>query len=115
MRALARIVCVFLLAGSASGCFSVNAQLPGTLRGDVGPDRVEALGNVEIEKNSWFFLWGLIGSPPEDFFREELARQVGAKGGDGIAGLVYESEQTCGDLCLGGITLGCIMPRTFRL
>ena len=46
-----------------TGCFTVNAEIPGTLRGDVASDETERVGVLAIEKNHWFYVFGLVGEP----------------------------------------------------
>lgn len=107
---------VLALAISAlTGCYTVEANLPGTLRNDLKPDQTETVGKVKIEKGNWFFLWGLMGNPPPDFFSTELKQQVKAKGGDGVSGLTYESQAGCVDLLIGALTGGCISPMSFTV
>lgn len=110
------LVATILITGSlASGCYTVEANLPGTLRNDLKADQTESAGKVQIEKSHWWFLWGLVGAPPADVFSTELRQQVKSKGGDGVRGLVYESQEGCFDLFIGAITGGCIAPRTLKL
>ena len=104
-----------LAAVPAAGCYTVEANLPGTLRNDVKVDQTENVGQVNIEKGNWFFLWGLMGEPPKDFFSKELRQQVRAKGGDGVSGLTYESQAGCVDLIIGGLTFGCISPMSYKV
>ena len=107
---------VLALAISAmTSCYTVEANLPGTLRNDLKPDQTETVGTVKIEKGNWFFLWGLMGNPPPDFFSTELKQQVKAKGGDGVSGLTYESQAGCVDLIIGAVTGGCISPMSFTV
>jgi hypothetical protein len=93
----------------------VNATLPGTLRGDVQSSATERVGQVQIEKTNWFFLWGLVGEPPADFFAAELKQQVQAKGGDGVANLSYESQYGCVEMVVAGVTFGCVGPRAYKM
>lgn len=106
---------VALTVAAATGCYTVEANLPGTLRNDIKSDQTETVGTVSIEKGNWFFLWGLMGSPPSDFFSTELKQQVKAKGGDGVSGLTYESQNGCVDLLIGGLTCGIVGPMTFKV
>ncbi|MBI1948148.1 MAG: hypothetical protein HYS27_20835 [Deltaproteobacteria bacterium] len=114
-KRLGAIAVLTLAISAMTGCYTVEANLPGTLRNDVKPDQTETVGKVKIEKGNWFFLWGLMGNPPPDFFSTELKQQVKAKGGDGVTGLTYESQQGCVDLIIGGLTGGCISPMSFTV
>jgi hypothetical protein len=105
---------VFAVVGSA-GCYTVNAELPGTLRGDVSSTDTERVGNLTVETGHWFFLYGLVGETPKDLVSAELKRQVQAKGADGVANLTWESEFGCLDLVISQCTLGCVTPRTYRV
>jgi hypothetical protein len=105
------IVAVAVVAGS--GCFTVNAELPGAIRND--KPEVEKIGSVNIEKDNYFFILGLVGDPPKDFFSTEIKKQVQSKGGDGVANLTYESSDGCFDLIITGCTLGCVAPRTYKV
>lgn len=99
----------------SAGCYTMDANLPGTLRNDLKPGETETVGKASIEKDNWYFFWGLMGEPAKDFFSTELKKQVKAKGGDGVVNLTYESQEGCFDLFIGAITGGCIGPRTFKL
>jgi hypothetical protein len=96
-----------------TGCLTVNAALPGTLRGDVEPTDVEKVGSFNYETGNWFFLWGLVGSPSEDIFSKEIRQQVLSKGADGVQNLAVESKTGCFDLLIGGVTCGLIAPRSY--
>jgi hypothetical protein len=104
-----------LVVVAVSGCYSVNASLPGTLRADVKTDQTEKVGSLDVQKTNWFFVAGLFGAAEPDFFAREIKEQVQKKGADGVANLVYESEFSCGDIFITGITAGCVAPRTFHL
>ena len=108
------ILCAGLLALS-SGCYSVNAQLPGTLRGDVRDDDTQVVGHVRIEKTHWFFLAGLIGGPAEDLFAEELRQQVKAAHADGAANLVYDAQSSCFDVFITSVSCNVCTPRSYAL
>jgi len=99
----------------ASGCYTVNADLPGTLRGDVADSETERVGTVTIEKSEWFFLWGIIGETPKDFVAAELKKQVQAKGADGVANITWQSQFGCLDLLASGCTAGCVTPRSYKV
>jgi hypothetical protein len=99
----------------STGCYTVNAELPGTLRNDVEQRDLETVGALKLERTHWFAIDGLVGKPPNDIFSAEIKAQVQKKGADGVANLVYESEHTCGDVAIGVCSLGCLTPRTYRL
>jgi hypothetical protein len=96
-------------------CYTMNAELPGTLRDDIKPADLEIIGSFSVERTHYFALDGLVGRPPIDMFSHEIKAQVQRRGGDGVANLVYESEHTCGDVAFGICTFGCLSPRTYRL
>lgn len=96
------------------GCYTVNADLPGTLRSDVTKDDVETVGRFDVQKSNNFLFWGLSGQPPPDFISTELKREVKAKNGDGVQNLEYHSEAGCSDILLNYVTCGILGPRTFR-
>lgn len=107
-----KIITLSLLL-AASGCFTVNAQLPGAIRND--KPEVEKVGQVNIEKTNYFFIAGLIGEPAPDFFATELKKQVEAKGGDGVANMQYESSTGCVDLIISTCTFEIVTPRDYKL
>jgi hypothetical protein len=115
MRHVNILASLVVAAVAGSGCYTVEAQMPGTLRGDVGAADVEKVGTVKLEKGNTFLFWGLTGSPPPDFFSADLKAAVKAKGGDGAQNIVYESQTSCGDLFIGCITCGIADPREFTL
>lgn len=110
--ALAAIAVVSL---AAQGCFTINADLPGTVRGDVSTSDYEKVGTLSIEKNHWFFIGGLVGAPDEKFFAADIKKQVEAKGGDGVANLTYEGQHGCMDLVCTGCSAYIISPRTYKV
>ena len=114
MRALS-LLSSLALAAAASGCYTMNASLPGTLRGDVQAQEQQPVGKLSIEKTNIFFLWGLAGKPADDFFAAEIRSQVQAQGGDGIAGLTYDAKHGVGSLLVGVVTLGFVVPRSYAL
>ena len=101
----------------ASGCMTLNAELPGTLRGDVPKGDTEKVGDLKIEKNNMYLLWGVanLGAPDKKVFEEEILKQVKAKGGDGVANLKYDANEGCVDLLLSTCTVGIIAPRQYTL
>lgn len=116
-RASSAASAIALLATSlfAAGCYTMNAELPGTLRPDLAATDVEPVGSFSIEKSNTFFFWGLAGVPTADFFASDLRREVAAKRGDGVQNLTWESQFGCIDLLLGRLTCGLISPRTYKL
>jgi hypothetical protein len=111
MRALA----LLLVVVAGGGCYTMRAELPGVLRDDVQPAERDSLGPLVVEKKHWFLLDGLLGRPPADLLADDIKAAVQRRGGDGVAGLRYESEQSCGDAAIGACTLGCLVPRTYRV
>jgi hypothetical protein len=114
LKRLRPLLAAVALVG-ASGCYTVNADLPGTLRGDVADSEVERVGTVTVEKSQWFFLWGLVGETPKDFVAEELKKQVQSKGADGVANLTWQSQFGCVDLLASACTVGCVTPRSYKV
>lgn len=110
MKKIAPLLAVVALA---AGCMTLNAQLPGTLRGDVEQTDVEKVGSFTYETGNWFFLWGLVGKPPEDIFAKEIRQQVLSKGADGVSNLSVEAKSGCMDLVIGYCTAGIITPRSY--
>lgn len=111
IRALATAAVVV----ASSGCFTMNAAVPGTLRSDVESTDVDRVGTLNVEKTNFFFFWGLVGAPDKTFFQEELKQQVAANNGDGVANLRYEAQEGCVSLIIGGITCGIVAPRDYKL
>ncbi len=109
---LAMILVAALLG---SGCMTVKAQLPGTLRGDVEKTDVEKVGSFKYETGNWFFLWGLIGAPAEDVFAKEIRQQVLSKGADGVENLAVTSKSGCLDLIIGACTCALVVPRSYEV
>ena len=103
------------LACGLTGCYTVNAELPGTLRGDVPAGEVEKVGVITIEKGNMFFLWGLAGGPSKDVFSAEIKRQVRARGADGVTNIQYDAQTGCIDLIIGGVTCGIVSPRSYKM
>lgn len=108
-----RLGCAALALLFASGCYTMNASLPGTLRGDVEPERLETVGRFEHEVNHWFIPCGL-GTAPETEFRKEILRQVKERGADGVANLKFEAYTGPVD-CVIGTVCPFVQPRTFRV
>jgi hypothetical protein len=99
----------------ATGCSTMTATLPGTLRNTVSDLDIETVGTVQIERTQTYLLWGLVGAPPQDWIARELAQQLQSQHGEGMARIVFESQTGCLDLTITGLTLGCIAPRSYRL
>jgi hypothetical protein len=112
MKRIAPLVAAGLL--TLTGCYTVHADLPGTLRSDVAETDVEKVGQFDVQKGNNFLLWGLVGAPPADFISQELAREVKAKNGDGVRNFEYHSEFGCVDLLLTSVTCGIFSPKTFH-
>src|SRR5688572_6373047 len=113
MKRLLSLVAVLALI--TAGCFTANAQLPGTLRSDLDGADVESAGRVEIEKTNWFFLFGLVGAPQPNFLVDELKQQVKAKGGDGVRNFTYEAQFGCVDLFIGYVMFYCVLFRIYKV
>jgi hypothetical protein len=103
------------VALTLTGCFTMRADLPGTLRGDVAEPELVVLAPFSVEHTQYYALNGLVGRPAADVFAAEVRRQVSRRGADGVAHLVYESTHTVGDVAIGLCTFGCLAPRTYRL
>jgi hypothetical protein len=110
-----RILALTLALAASTGCYTMNAQMPGTLRTDVPADQTEKVGTLSYETTHWYFLLGLIGAPPEDVFAQEIKKQVQARGADGVANLNYEGKFACFDIILTGCTCYIISPRTYQV
>jgi hypothetical protein len=104
-----------VMSMAATGCFTVKADLPGTVRTDVAATDYKKIGELKIEKTNWFFVFGLVGAPGPDFFAPEIAAAVRAKGGDGVVNLKIMSEHTFGDVCISCVALSglIVAPRTY--
>ncbi|MBI1948936.1 MAG: hypothetical protein HYS27_24830 [Deltaproteobacteria bacterium] len=110
-----RLLLAATLALAPCACFTMNAELPGVLRNDLTPADQESLGTFTVEGRHWFLVEGLFGKPPRDLLAADIRAAVQKRGGDGATGLRYESEHTCGDTAIGTCTLGCLVPRTYRV
>ena len=109
------ILILSAMVAALSGCFTVNADLPGTLRTDVTPEQTEKVGSLSFEDTHWYFIAGLVGAPPEDYFSTEIKKQVQARGADGVANLTYEAQSGCLDLVIQGCTCSIIAPRSYKV
>lgn len=110
-----RLLGLIAIVALGSGCHTMNASLPGTLRSDVSSKDTETVGSVSIEKTHMFFLWGLVGAPEKTFLIDDLTKQVAARGGDGVANLRYESQIGCLSLLIGNVTCGIVSPRDYKV
>lgn len=110
-----RVLGLIAVIALSTGCYTMNASLPGTLRSDVSSKDTETVGSVNIEKTHMFFLWGLVGAPEKSFLIDDLAKQVSAQGGDGVANLRYESQIGCLSLLIGQVTCGIVAPRDYKV
>ena len=110
-----RLIAIALSLAALTGCYTVNAKLPGTVRTDVSADQTEKVGSLSYETTHWYFIAGLIGAPAEDVFSEEIKKQVQARGADGVANLTYEAKFGCLDIVLTACTCNIIAPRTYTV
>ncbi|MCC7071332.1 MAG: hypothetical protein IT383_08415 [Deltaproteobacteria bacterium] len=110
-----RILTLALILAASTGCFTMNAAMPGTLRTDVTAAQTEKVGTLTHETTNWFYICGLLGSPPEDVFAAEIKKQCQAKGADGVANLTYEAQTGCLDFAIGYCTFNIITPRSYKL
>jgi hypothetical protein len=104
-----------LLTAVATGCFTMDANVPGTLRTDLSKTDYEKVGEIKHEYSHWFFLWGLVGQPEPDVFANIMKTEVQKKGADGVANFTLEGQWGCFDLGVGCVTLGIISPRTYNI
>lgn len=109
------ILLIAAVVALGSGCFTVNAAVPGTLRSDVQTSETESVGTVAIEKTHFFFFWGLVGAPEKSFISDDLTKQVSARGGDGVANLRYEAQTGCLSLLISSVTCGIVAPRDYKV
>lgn len=109
------IVASVVLLLCASGCLTMNSDLPGALRSDLSAADTEVIGRASVEKNHWFFLFGLIGETPKDMFSEDLKAQVKAAGGDGMSNVKYESIRSCGDMAISYFTCNILVPQSYMV
>lgn len=110
---MTRILSLIAVLVLASGCYTMNAALPGTLRNDVKSDQTEKVGSLKVEKTHWFFIGGLVGAPPDDVFAQEIKKQVQARGADGVANLTYEANEGCTDILISRLTCQLVAPRSY--
>ena len=97
------------------GCYTVNAELPGTLRGDLAPEEIDTIGSFRIQKGNVYFFHGLLGAPNPDFFAADIAKEVISQGGDGVVNLTYEAETSCTDVGITYLTLSIVAPRSYTV
>lgn len=108
---------LFLVAFAllSSGCYTLRAQVPGALRGDLEDEEVVVTGAFDAEVTRLYVLWGLVPMGPEDDLALALTEAVEEGQADGVANLVFETRFTITDLVIQTITLGVVVPRTYRL
>lgn len=99
----------------ASGCLRLHAHLPGTLRADLDDEQVIVRDSIDVEHTRFYLLWGLLPLSDDDELTLAAREQALAAGGDGLANLVFEARFTPVDYVLQVLTLGVLMPRTYRL
>lgn len=114
MKRSLSVVVVLLGALAASGCLTMNASLPGTLRSDVSEGRIDKVGRFEKEVNHMFIPCGF-GSAPSTAFRQALLEEAKARGADGVANVRFEAYSGCFDLLIMGATCTIVTPRTYKL
>ena len=94
MKTLLHLTTSVLALLVMSGCYTMNASMPGTLRGDVDAEQdVEKVGDFEASVEHWFIPFGL-GDAPENDFRKALLQQAKAQGADGVANMKFEAKGT---------------------
>ncbi len=107
---------MLLLLWLVSGCYTLNASLPGTLRGDIEPGpEAQTLDSFEVEVGNTYYFWGLAGSPPLDILEQEIVQEVESRGGNGAANLEFESVREFPDLAINCVTCGIVGPWTYRI
>jgi hypothetical protein len=114
MSSINRILIAALALLTASGCLTMNASLPGTLRNDVQPEQTETVGKFETNVNHWFIPCGL-GEAPEAEFRKALLQEAKAKGADGVANVKFEAYNGLMDWVIGCLSCNIIASRNFKL
>ena len=100
---------------ASSGCYTVNADLPGTWRRVEPAEDIVVVGRVDQRHTHVFLLFGLAPQPERSVFAAPLVRAVEASGGDGVANVVIDSEFTVTDAVISGVTLGMVAPRSYRV
>lgn len=106
---------VSLTALLASGCLTSRSALPGVLRSDLADQEVTVVETVDVTHTHFFLLWGLAPDAPEDLFRDDIQAAVQNAGADGLANVRLDSHYTVVDGVLNMVTLGFLVPRTYRL
>jgi hypothetical protein len=115
-RSLVAACTALVLLSLASGCYTMRAQLPGTLRADVGDRDVEVAGRYEIVVRRTYFFWGLLApSPVERAIADDLPRACARAGADGAANLLFEAHFSPLDWAIATATLGVVTPRSYRV
>jgi hypothetical protein len=115
MRAFVALFVAAFACVATTACYTTRAELPGALRNDVQAGDLQKVGVLDVEVEHTFFLGGFVGTTTPEFLAAPIRKQVQARGADGVANVVYESEQGCGDFALSTCTLGCFAPRTYRV
>ncbi len=98
-----------------SGCLTSRSAMPGVLRSDIPSKDVTVVDTVDVSHTHLFLLWGLAPDAPEELFRSDLVRAVSAANADGVANVRINSHYTVGDTVLNLISLGFLVPRTYRI
>jgi hypothetical protein len=91
----------------------MEAALPGTLRSDVPPEGVRTVGHMRVQKTNFYYIYGLLGAPPEQFFSDEISQQTKTANADGIANISYSAEYSFLDMLLSCLTCSIVTPRTY--
>ena len=97
----------------SSGCFTINAKLPGTLRGDLSDEDVEVVGTYTYEGTETFILG--YGTKKSTAYYNDLMRAAAAQNADGLTHIRFESYFTKSDWIIRHLTCTCVSPRTYRL
>jgi hypothetical protein len=113
VKRIIQLTTLAALAAFATGCFTINASVPGTVRGDIEADDYETVGSFEHEVNHWFIPCGL-GEAPEAEFRKEMLKAAKEQGADGVANVKFEAYNGCMDIIIGGLC-PILAPRTFKM
>lgn len=109
------VLALVCLAWLSSGCFTLRAQVPGALRGDLDDEEVVVTGTFDAEVTRLYLLWGLVPLGPDDELAVAMTEAVEQERADGVANLVFEARFTVLDYLLQALTLGVVAPRTYRV
>ena len=107
------LTALLLSALFSTGCFTINAKLPGTLRGDLSDEDVEVVGTYTYEGTETFILG--YGTKKSTAYYDDLMRAAAEQKADGLTNIRFESYFTQSDWILRHLTCTCISPRTYRL